>query len=171
MVKVGYSIGLYAKFKGIDNKQAFKELLEREAFSVNRSKYTIDTNNQIIDIDTRDTTYKAFLEKLELSSDHKRVLLEYGFPETYLIRNNFKSIPDKPTKMKETIKHKMLMHYMKNKCTLEGVAGFHQTEDFSWTYTSADGFFIPVLDVDSKIQGLLIRLDKEFHRCKTSMVF
>ena len=155
--------------RGIDNKQAFKELLEREVFSVNRSNYTIDTNNEIADIERRDKVYRAFLDKLDLSGEHRRLLLDYGFPQAYINTHICKSMPKKATNAKETIKRKMLMHHMKS-YDLSGIPGYFQREDFSWEYTSADGFLIPVLDADSKIQGLVIELDKEYHRHKKSMV-
>ena len=37
----GYSVGLYAKMKGIDTKKAYKELIERECFSLDKSKALI----------------------------------------------------------------------------------------------------------------------------------
>lgn len=169
MVNLDIRFGLYAKLRGIDNKQAFKELLEKQCFDVNRSNYTIDTNNEIADIERRDTVYRAFLNELKLSVEHRRLLLDYGFPQAYINSHNFKSVPKKPKNVKETIKRKMLMHYMKN-YDLSGIPGYFQREDFSWDFTSADGFLIPVLDVDNKMQGIIIELDKEYHRRKACMV-
>jgi hypothetical protein len=63
----------------IDNKQAFKELLEREPFTINRDTYTVNPNNETSDIDTRDTVYRTFLSKLNLSTDHCKLLLSYRF--------------------------------------------------------------------------------------------
>ena len=41
MVLDGYSVGLYARVKGIDNKKAYRELLDRECFSIQKSNITI----------------------------------------------------------------------------------------------------------------------------------
>ena len=61
MVQDGYSIGLYAKIRGIDNKKAYKELLERECFSLNKSPIEISPINLLADIEIRDAVYRKFL--------------------------------------------------------------------------------------------------------------
>ena len=47
----GFSIGLYAKIRNIDNKSAYRELLDKECFSLNKSHITISPINEIADID------------------------------------------------------------------------------------------------------------------------
>ena len=49
--KGGYSIGLYAKLTYRNNKDAFKELLQREYLSIDKSKFEIMPINQIEDED------------------------------------------------------------------------------------------------------------------------
>ena len=66
MVLDGYSVGLYARVKGIDNKKAYRELLGRECFSIQKSNITISPINEIADIDKRDTVYRTFLNMLKL---------------------------------------------------------------------------------------------------------
>lgn len=70
----GFSIGLYAKLRNIDNKKACRELLDRECFSVNKSNITISPTNEIADIETRDKVYRHFLNMLKLDSKHRRYL-------------------------------------------------------------------------------------------------
>ena len=41
----GFSVGLYAKVKNIDTKRAYKELLDRECFSLNKSPIEISPIN------------------------------------------------------------------------------------------------------------------------------
>ena len=53
----GYSVGLYAKVRGIDTKKAYKELLERECFSVNKSAIEISPINLLADVEIRDAVY------------------------------------------------------------------------------------------------------------------
>ncbi|MEI3436119.1 MAG: hypothetical protein V8S10_07405 [Clostridia bacterium] len=62
----GYSVGLYARVKGIDNKKAYRELLDRECFSIQKSNITISPINEIADIDKRDAVYRTFLNMLKL---------------------------------------------------------------------------------------------------------
>ena len=44
----GFSIGLYARMKGIDTKKAYRELLDRECFSINRSNIVISPINEML---------------------------------------------------------------------------------------------------------------------------
>ena len=66
MVQAGYSVGLYARVKGIDNKKAYRELLDKECFSIQKSNITISPINEIADIDKRDAIYRTFLNMLKL---------------------------------------------------------------------------------------------------------
>ena len=71
MVLDGYSVGLYARVKGIDNKKAYRELLDRECFSIQKSNITISPINEIADIDKRDAIYRTFLNMLKLEKKLK----------------------------------------------------------------------------------------------------
>ncbi len=70
----GFSIGLYAKMRNIDNKTAYKELLDRECFSIERSNIVINSINEIADIETRDKVYREFLDMLKLKPQHREYL-------------------------------------------------------------------------------------------------
>jgi len=41
--------------------------------------------------------------------------------------------------------------------------GFYQEEDFGWTFTNAQGFFVPLFDDQNRIQALSIHLEREFN--------
>lgn len=53
----GYSIGLYAKVRGIDNKKAYKELLQMECYSQNKS---IDMMNFLYQLLIKMDIFKAY---------------------------------------------------------------------------------------------------------------
>ena len=68
----GYSVGLYARVKDIDTKKAYKELLSKECFSINKNPIEISPINLIADIEKRDVVYREFLSMLRLETQHKK---------------------------------------------------------------------------------------------------
>jgi hypothetical protein len=157
VVLVGYSVGLYAKMKKLSNDKAFKELLERECFSQDRTLLEIRPMNQLADIETRDKIYRDFLSMLRLEVQHKRYLRNMGFLDSTIEDNLYKSVP------KNYIKRRMIANNLSKKYKLEGLPGFYQEEDFKWLFSQYKGFFVPVFDSNNHIQGLSIHLDKSFN--------
>lgn len=158
--KSGYSVGLYAKLNYIDNKQAFKELMNKGFFSIDASNLDIVTTNPIANIDYRNSVYTEFLNMLDLDISHKRYLQRLGYTITSIQNCNFKSIP------KNKITRKLICNKLKTKHNLEGIPGFYLKEDLSWDFISPSGILIPVYDDENRIQGITIHLDKEFNNCK-----
>lgn len=152
----GFSIGLYAKLKNIDTKAAYKELLARECFSVDKSHLEISPINEISDIDTRNTVYRAFLDMLKLEPQHKMNLVRQGFLNSTINKQMYRSIPVK------YIKRRLIANALKKQFNLAGIPGFYQEEDWGWTFTSAKGFFVPLFDENNKIQALSMHLDKSY---------
>lgn len=153
----GYSVGLYAKMKKLSNDKAFKELLERECFSQDRTLLEIRPMNQLADIETRDKIYRDFLSMLRLEVQHKRCLRNMGFLDSTIEDNLYKSVP------KNYIKRRMIANNLSKKYNLEGIPGMYQEEDFKWLFSKYNGFFVPVFDANGYIQGLSIHLDKAFN--------
>ena len=153
----GYSVGLYAKVKMMDTKKAYKELLERECYSVDKSKIQISPINLLADIEIRDKIYREFLRMLELERAHKSYLRNQGLLDSTIEENMYKSIP------KNKIKRRLICKALSNDFNLCGIPGFYQEEDFKWTFAGYKGFFVPVLDENNYIQGLSIHLDKPYN--------
>ena len=153
----GYSVGLYAKLNFMDNKKAFKELISREFFSIDKSQFEIIPINEMADVEYRNKVYLEFLSMLKLDIDHKKYLQSLDFTDSSIENCNFKSIPDK------IISRKIICSNLKRKYNLEGIPGFYMHEDFSWDFFAPDGFLIPVYDDYNNIQGLSVHLDKEFN--------
>lgn len=65
----GYSVGLYAKYKYISNKEAYNRLINSEADISNNLTSSIITNSKK-NTEELDITYQCFLENLTLNSDH-----------------------------------------------------------------------------------------------------
>lgn len=153
----GYSIGLYAKLRNIDTKSAYKELLAKECFSLNKSPIEISPINLLADIKIRDAVYRDFLNMLKLENQHKNYLKRLGFLDSSIENGMYRSIT------KKYIKRRLIAKSLARKYNLSGIPGFYQEEDFKWCYSGTNGFFIPVFDANGYIQGLSIHLDKPFN--------
>ena len=111
------------------------------------------------DIAVRSETYKNFLEALSLNETHKANLIERGLPEDVIIKNEYKSVP-----MNNLVK--VAASLVKDGNTLLGTPGFYVKSD-AWTMQRNDtGFFVPVRDIQGRIQGLQIRFDNPFDGAK-----
>lgn len=111
----GFSIGLYAKVKNIDTKKSYKELLDRECFSIEKSNITISPINEIADIDTRNEVYTTFLNMLKLDVQHKNYLKRLGFLNSSIVEQQYKSIPQ------NYIKRRLIANKLKNMYNLAGI--------------------------------------------------
>ncbi len=109
----GYSIGLYAKMRGIDTKKAYKELLEKECFSIDKAPIEISPINLLADIEKRDTVYRDFLSMLKLEGSHKMRLLDMGFVNSSIENGLYRSIP------KNYIKRRLICYNLAKKHNLE----------------------------------------------------
>lgn len=157
MVQVGYSVGLYARVKNIDNRKAYKELLEKECYSQNKTHIEISPINLLSDIEIRDAVYRDFLNMLKLEGQHKQYLKSLGLLDSSIDKGLYRSIP------KNYIKRRLVGSELSRKYNLAGIPGFFQEEDFKWCFNRYNGFFVPVFDTNGYIQGLSIHLDKPFN--------
>jgi len=157
VVQVGYSVGLYARVRNIDNKRAYKELLERECYSQDRSSIEISPINLLVDIELRDAVYRDFLNMLKLEGQHKRYLKNLGLLDSSIDAGLYRTVP------KSYIKRRLIGSELSRKYNLAGIPGFFQEEDFKWYFNRYNGFFVPVFDQNGYIQGLSIHLDKPFN--------
>lgn len=108
----GYSIGLYAKVKGIDNKKAYNELLEMECYSQNKSKVEISPINLLADIEIRDMVYRDLLSMLKLEGQHRRYLRKLVFLDSSIDDGLYKTIP------KDYIKRRIIGNKLARKYNL-----------------------------------------------------
>ena len=113
----GYSIGLYAKVRKIDNKAAFKELLDKQCYSMNREKFVISPINELADVEIRDRVYREFLGRLKLEKQHKEYLENIGFLESSIEDGLYKTAP------KNYIKRRLIGYAMSNKYNLARYTG------------------------------------------------
>ncbi len=158
--KGGYSIGLYAKLRHIDNKKAYRELLDKECFSMDKSNIEISPINELADIETRNRVYRDFLNMLKLKTKHRKELENMGFLNSDIEEKMYRTIP------RDNILRRLTANKLKRKYDLSGIPGFYQNEDWVWNFTAPRGFFIPVFDEQKRIQALSIHLDDEFNGSK-----
>ena len=148
----GYSIGLYAKNRYISNKEAYLNLISKEAdISNNLTTSTIThikKNSEELDI-----VYQSFLEKLSLSSDHIMKLLKYGFTIEEIESIGFRTIPTQ-----EEQKIEICRELINEGIDLSGTPGFFKDKKFRWNFKSHKGIFIPIIE-NCKIISLRIHLD------------
>lgn len=164
--KCGVSGGmfdLYSLFAGIPREQAYKAITEklRPYSPYDRPKVKIKPKPKqetaeefpITDVETRDATYRAFLSKLTLSSDHRENLLNRGLTVDEIEKLGYKTMPFLGlTTMAKQLRAEGLY--------LSGVPGFYKSSNDNWTFIHEKrGILIPVKDIQGRIQGLQIRLD------------
>ena len=93
---------------------------------------------------------------LRLETQHKKYLSNIGFLNSSIEDGLYRSIP------KNYIKRRLIAYNLSKKHNLSGIPGFFQEEDFKWSFSRYEGFFVPVFDKNGYIQGLSIHLDKNF---------
>lgn len=184
--KCGYSGGmldLYSRFSGIPRELARAEIEYRLGIredppqsgdiTVSKQKAQIvvlgrppDADEApppkefpLNDINTRDATYRALLNKLSLASDHKNNLLSRGLTEQVIVANQYRTTP--------VVGNKAIARQLLDEgYYLSGVPGFYRDEeDEQWTFFELKrGILIPVRDYMGRIQGLQVRRDDVIKR-------
>lgn len=109
----------------------------------------------LADINIRDRTYRALLNKLSLASDHRENLLGRGLTDDAIVRFGYRSTPMVGF-------HALAKELVDEGCQLFGVPGFYKDKDGRWTLSATRrGIMIPCRDRLGRIQRLHIRLDHE----------
>ena len=112
-----------------------------------------EPENKIADENILDATYRAMLKLLKLKKIHQRDLLRRGLNESAIAKLGFKSMPDKETG--KTIALKLF----NSGYTLDGVPGFYKAYG-KWRMQDLPGYLIPFINVNGKITGMQIHVDK-----------
>lgn len=151
----GYSIGLYARYNGITNQEAYGCLLNDKTYVKNNLKNSIIINTRKNDNDL-DEVYQAFLQMLNLSSEHTMKLLELGFSIEEIDEIGFKTIPNNES---EVIR--ICQALISEGFELSGIPGFYQNKKFKWIFKIHKGIFIPIRH-NCKIIAIRIHLDSVY---------
>ena len=166
--KCGFSGGmldLYGYYAKTDRSKAYKAIIEKLQIDANtvqthrekRQQQPTVTEYPLTGIEERDATYRAFLSRLSLATDHRENLLSRGLTDEVIQQNLYRTTPAGGY---AAIAKQLLSegHY------LSGVPGFYRKEG-AWTYYGTRrGILLPVRDYYGRIQGLKVRLDNVTRR-------
>lgn len=150
----GNSVTLYARIKGMSNKEAYRELSrETRAYPFPQQPVSQNTERQPLSLEQRHAAYTTMLNHLTLLGKHRENLLGRGLSMERIERNQYRSMP-------ETDRSRRLLAEILRRSGHEllGLPGF-RTYYGSWSISGPTGFLIPVRNKDGLIQGLKIRLD------------
>lgn len=164
----GGAIQLYARTHGVNNSVAYREICEilygssnpkeYKPVVVKKEKLDLPKNAELASVYERNQTYEMLLSMLSLTSANMENLKKRGLSEDEIRLAGYKSTPvfgyDKMTKA-----------LIEKGCVVEGVPGFYQKKDGTWTMnfkSYCSGILIPMRTISGLIQGFQIRLDKPF---------
>ena len=168
-----YGISFYALYRGISNKEAYKEIVNQLGMPENNQKPhfrprenpkpQVSEDATIAPIEILDQTYRKLMEKLSLSEKNKEDLLSRGFTEDEILSVGYvtypKKDPDTITKEYFTIPKDLL----DESCVLQGVPGFFRTKNKGvWSLClRKGGILVPYRDFNNHIQGFQLRKNDE----------
>lgn len=157
----GNAVTLYADFnpsrRKMTTKEAFLALLKES--QVRSGDMPCESYNEkperIRPLHERSQIYLELLSLLPLEDRHYRNLSGRGLSDEMIRGNMYRSIP---TSRRD---RERVMSVLTSRFDLSDMPGFH-TKDWEWKMACCQhsGFFIPVCDQNSQIQGLQIRLDE-----------
>lgn len=150
----GNSVTLYARTKGISNKEAYQELKRGgNVYPIPQQPTPQNTERQPLPLEARHAAYSDMLEHLVLLDRHGENLVGRGLSEERICRNQYRSMP-------ETARGRRLLAGLLRAQGHEllGLPGF-RTYFGEWTLSGPNGLMIPVRNKAGLIQGNKIRLD------------
>lgn len=149
----GNSVTLYARMRGISNKEAFEEL-EKQNLYLFPQPIVQEAHDNLAPLEIRHDVYYDLLQELSLASPHRMDLLGRGLSLERIEQNMYRTLPAS-WEARNRIAAKLAQNY-----DLRGVPGFFTGADGTWRMAGHAGILIPYCTADGYIQGLQIRLDK-----------
>lgn len=160
----GNAIDFWAFFRGINEstreetrEKAWRDIVHDSynASSINfikKRKRKSVTNASLMELNKRDFVMELFLKNIPLKKEHYDDLKRRGMSSGSIIRNGYKSVPDKKTAT-DAVKKIKKEYGIKS---FIGIPGFYKDDQFVKT---CSGYLIPMRDVRGRIQGFQIRKD------------
>ena len=163
----GGVLDLYAYYANISRDEAKAAIMvklctcdtnQNGKTRTNKPKEPVIKEYPLADIDMRDATYQALLNKLSLASDHKENLLARGLSEQAITEKCYRTTP--------VVGWRTIAKQLQDEgLYLSGVPGFYKDSTDQWTLVKMKrGILIPVRNVQGRIQGLQLRLDNTKRR-------
>ena len=161
----GGVLDLYSHYANMDRAQAYKAIMDKMGIdSASPAKMrphyaAIPEINEcpMAGIEERDATYRAFLNRLSLASDHRDNLINRGLNDEVIQQNLYRTTP--AGGYGAIAKQLLSEGYY-----LSGVPGFYRKEGAWAYYGTRRGMLLPVRDYYGRIQGLKVRLDNVTRR-------
>jgi hypothetical protein len=153
----GNSVTLYARLRGVTNKEAARDLLGgSNVYRLPKPEEPRETVQR--PLAERHKIYSALLGMLTLSKEHRENLRARGFSDERVARNGYRTLP-------EAVSSRLMLTDMLSRFyDLGGIPGFYRRRDGRLSLAGAPGILIPYKDVSGLIQGLQIRLDAPGNR-------
>ena len=156
----GYTVGLYARLRGVDTKLAYAELVHYTMSGFPEVRYDSSKIIQAVPeepvapVEHRNKVYTSLIKILPLLPAHRADLLRRGLSEALIERNGYRSLPVVP-------KNRLIVcgKLLSQEHDLTGVPGFYINEAGEWDMMSVSGYLIPVRDPGGMVQGMQIRLE------------
>lgn len=133
----GNSVSLYAKIRGISNKEAFKELEKSNLQMFPQAGPKEQRQEYMAPLEQRHDVYYDLLALLSLSEYDFLDLLGRGLTLDAIEQNMYRSMPAKMEARSELAQTLSRIH------DLDGVPGFYRSENGDWRLAGNSGLLIP----------------------------
>lgn len=157
--KNGGILGLYKVFFGsMSNSDAYRCIMDAMQGNPGLAKMRMDTKPKPKETVPRlpdeelDKTYRAFLNNLTLSKEHRTDLLARGFDDEDIKKMGFRSLPQSGLNV-------IGQSLQARGCKIEGVPGFYTRYGKPEINCAGSGYFIPYRNETGLIVGLQVRYD------------
>jgi hypothetical protein len=139
---------------GSKNQGYVHILREQDRSSINPSSPIVE-QAQVASISRRHVVYEALLELLPLADEHAENLTSRGLSDLTIARNGYATLPRQVKESCKICETLAIFHDPMN------VPGFFRDKKGYWRFVlSGSGFLIPVRDIEGRIQGCQVRLDR-----------
>lgn len=148
------SVSLHAKLCNLDNKEAYKDLSKRykglsSDVKAKLEKVSLDyQEDEVAPLWLRDALYRAFINHLSLSSDHRQSLYKRGLDDQNIDMYMYRDVPEKEMDISEVVKEarqdKEVDSYFRNHKNV-AVAGFYDLKTAPKTVANRPGILLPIL--------------------------
>ena len=155
----GNSVSLYAKIRGISNKEAFEELEKSNLQMFPQAAPKEPRQEYMAPLEQRHDVYYDLLALLSLSEHDFLDLLGRGLTLDAIEQNMYRSMPAKVETRSELAQTLSRTH------DLHGVPGFYRSENGDWRLSGNSGLLIPYCTAKGYIQGLQRRAEIGGKRC------
>ena len=155
----GNSVSLYAKIRGISNKEAFEELEKSNLQMFPQAAPKEPRQEYMAPLEQRHDVYYDLLALLSLSEHDFLDLLGRGLTLDAIEQNMYRSMPARVETRSELAQTLSRTH------DLHGVPGFYRSENGDWRLSGNSGLLIPYCTAKGYIQGLQRRAEIGGKRC------